>query len=78
MIKCFYSCDACGIKRQHVDVPERDPGTHNVVEWLDGVAAPRLILDHHARSPLCRPKTLSEVGIPYDEGTEHVGTKVRS
>lgn len=76
-IRCFYTCDQCKIVRQHVDVPERDPETHDVVQWIQDVAAPALVLDHHARSPFCRPKVLTELGIPYQEGTEHVGTKVR-
>jgi len=74
-IRCFYSCSLCGITRQHVDVPERDPGTHDVVEWLNGVAVPALMIDHEQQSPGCRPRKFAEVGIPVDAATDHVGTK---
>lgn len=77
-IACLYTCDACGIKDQTVDVPERDPATHDVIQWFEGIAIPCVVLDHHARSPLCRPKKLTSIGIPFEEGSEHVGTRVRS
>lgn len=77
-IRCFYACTECKIARQFVDVPERDPATHDVVEWLERVAAHALATDHRARSPLCRARQFTEVGIPVDEGTEHVGSKTRS
>lgn len=77
-IRCFYTCDLCGTRRQHVEVPERDPVTHDVVQWLQGVATPALVHDHALRSPGCRPAHFAEIGIPTEPATEHVGTKVRS
>ncbi len=78
-VRCFYTCADCGLKRQMVDVPERDPNAMNVVAWLETVAVPLLMTDHRRKSPLCQPKTLEEVGIQHsgDPG-DHVGTKVRS
>jgi hypothetical protein len=77
-IRCFYTCHPCALVRQHVEVPERDPSTHDVVRWLKEIAAPALALDHGLRSPLCRRGVLDEVGIPVDEATERVGTKSSS
>lgn len=78
-IRCFYTCDACGIHRHYVDVPERNAEAMDVVTWINDVAAPALILDHHARSPGCRPKTMTELGIPHSGGEDQpVGTKTRN
>lgn len=66
------------LTRQYVEVPEREPEKQDVVEWLNGTAVPMLVADHESKSPLCRPKKFSEVGIPVSDATEHVGRKVRS
>lgn len=77
-IRCFYTCKLCGLTRQYVDVPERDPTKQDVVQWLRETATMALVIDHQSRSPYCRSKEFAEVGIPVDEGTEHVGAKTRS
>lgn len=77
-IRCFYSCSACRLVRQYVEVAERDPKQQDVVQWIQQTATPALVADHQRKSPLCRPKTFAEVGIPVDEATEHVGTRSRS
>ena len=76
-IRCFYSCSACKLKKQFVEVPERDT-TLDVVTWLNTVAVPALVRDHESKSPGCRPKEFTEVGIPYNKESGIVGEKVRS
>jgi hypothetical protein len=77
-ISCFYTCAECRTVRQHVDVPERDPATHDIIAWLQQVAVPALVADHKARSPRCTPREFAEVGIPVPPGTDNVGERVRS
>jgi hypothetical protein len=74
-IRCFYSCAACMLVRQFVEVPERDPVAQDVVQWIRDTAVPLLVADHESKSPLCRPEEFAEVGIPVNDATEHVGVK---
>jgi len=74
-IRCFYSCTSCGLVKTPVDVPAR--GEENVVEWLEHIATPALAVDHRAKSPACRPKSLSNVIIPMT-GTSKVGGPVEN
>lgn len=77
-ICCFYSCAECSLLRQFVEVPERDPDTQDIMVWLNTIAVPALVADHKSKSPLCRPKAFSEIGIPVDDGTDHIGANTRS
>lgn len=76
-IRCFYSCAACKLKKQFVEVPERDTAI-DVITWMNTVVSPRLVADHMSKSPFCHPKELTEVGIPYNQESGVVGEKVRS
>jgi hypothetical protein len=69
-IDCKYSCGECGIHRAVVSVPARTGET--VTDWLEKIAVPHLVADHEARSPLCRPKSFSEVMIPVT-GASQIG-----
>lgn len=70
-IDYMYSCSLCGISQAHVAVRARTT-EENVVEWLEGVAAPAMGEDHARRSPSCHPKKLSEIRIPIT-GSDMVG-----
>lgn len=76
-IRCFYNCDLCKLDKQYVEVPERDPSTHGIVQWIQLVAMPAFAGDHAKKSPLCRAQALS-IAIPFDDATEHLGTKSSS
>ena len=70
-VRCLYSCKTCGIERQPVDVPSRDP-SEDVVDWMTGTLARTIYVDHSARSPLCAADRISQVEIPMEPG-EPVG-----
>lgn len=76
-IECLYSCDECGVKKQPVAVPAREDGVDFGV-WLREVAIFAIMADHNARSPRCRPKTLSELAIPVFDENEPIGSVPRS
>lgn len=62
MIRCFYNCNVCGIKKQYVNVPSRK-AEQDIVEWVELVIMPLFAADHRMRSPFCRATKL-DVGIP--------------
>ena len=71
-----YSCFACGLHCVTCRVPARGV-KEDVVDWMRKVVSPHLVRDHEARSPECRPKTLSEVMIPMT-GTDRIGGPVEN
>lgn len=68
-ITCKYSCHLCGLKAIEVAVPAR--GDEDVISWMKALGK-YLSEDHHAKSPHCRPDTLSNVMIPIT-GANKVG-----
>lgn len=69
-ITVLYSCALCSLTDIPVQVPARADG-EDVVAWMEECGR-HLSADHHARSPRCRPKTLTSVKIPID-GTDKIG-----
>lgn len=74
-IGVLYSCHLCGIENVEVAVRMRKP-EEDVIKWMNGVVIVRLGLDHHSRSPHCRPDKLWDVKIPVPEGTKFIGGPV--
>jgi len=69
-IRCFYSCDGCGLKDQGVDVPAR-VGDDDVVVWMEQTVR-LLVQDHKRRRVGCHPKSLQEIRIPM-AGADRIG-----
>lgn len=63
MITIRYSCPACGLVDEKVDVRDREPG-ENVVTWTRDVMGWAINIQHRRRSPGCNAKTAEDVKIP--------------
>lgn len=74
---CRYSCHVCGIVDAKVFVPVRN-ADEDVEHWIEHTLAGTLGRDHTRRSPGCIPETLSDVKIPFPEGTERVGDRPKN
>lgn len=60
-LPAFYSCELCGLKDSHCDVPARKDG-EGVVEWFE--RAIEAVAQHHRlASPDCRPERLVDLHI---------------
>lgn len=62
-IRCFYTCERCGLDRRFVEVPKPE-ANQGSVQWLQNVCIPELLKDHSKRSPQCTTNEFAEVGIP--------------
>jgi len=70
MIRVKYSCASCGVHRTSVEVPARE--NEDVAQWVQSVMAVSIGVDHAARSPRCKSRTISEVMIPTT-GADKIG-----
>lgn len=68
-VTVLYSCHVCGLTDIPVPVPARTD--EDVLVWMEQTGG-LLSQDHAQRSPLCHPKTLSNVKIPMT-GADRVG-----
>lgn len=75
-MKVMYACGLCNSERFEVEVNDR--GQENVVQWMELVVTPALVLDHEMRSPGCKPSVFKEVLIPVPDGTEAIGKPVKN
>lgn len=71
MIKVKYSCHACGIKHQEIQVSPRLP-EQDVVKWVRDISGLAISFDHGFRSPNCKSKVY-DVCIPTPKGNDGIG-----
>lgn len=66
MITVMFSCDACSLKDEEVQVRARK-SHEDVVWWLENIVMLAIAKRHALRSILCESNTASEVNIPIDK-----------
>lgn len=65
-VKCFYTCDACGVTERVVHIAAR--GEEDAGEWVRDVMAPAIARDHDGVSPGCGAKSMTNVKVPIVDG----------
>lgn len=66
----LYTCNMCGLVKIPVKVKAREK-EEDLEKWMLQMGA-ELSENHNRRSPNCKPKTFTNIMIPYD-GTDYVG-----
>lgn len=72
MIRVRYSCAACDVEEQEVDVRPREPG-EDVAAWMREAVQAGIGIDHRSRSPWCRSTTAANVKIPLPKDGRGIG-----
>ena len=75
-IQCKYTCNLCGLFRISVNIKART--TEDICYYLENIVIPKLMQDHHQRSPNCHPNELTELMIPIPNGTNKIGGVVEN
>ena len=66
MITVLFTCERCGLKDVHLQVPARESPLDDVCEWMQQTVL--AVSERHGElSPRCRAKRLAALKIPMDK-----------
>ena len=60
-VTVLYTCAACNLVDREVEVPAKEV---DIVKWLEHIVLPRVMVNHGAASPGCKPKTFTNLKLP--------------